>query len=245
MSELWLMDGIERINFLSENFISWTMNMNYARAAHLFIYGTILLYLIYRQRLFLKPKEKLYELSICLIYFLSTLVISWLTEYASGWRDFIYYYFTTYTLISLIAYLLYSDPKFLSEISQKYLRSGLKNSDMKRILTKIKEAFQNDQTCLDGQINLASFSEQINEKPHHVSQTLSTELDKNFNEYVNGFRIQQAVKILQNPSFNHYKMEAIALESGFNNKVTFNKAFLKETGMTPSDYKLNWNPLLK
>ena len=38
-------------------------------------------------------------------------------------------------------------------------------------------------------------------------------------------------------SYTQYKIEAIALESGFNNKVTFYKAFTKFTNTTPSAFR--------
>lgn len=237
MRDILLMDGLTRIEYLSSNFYTLTMNMNYARAGHLLIYGIALLVFLYKNRLYLNAREKLYEISLCTIYFLSAVLINVLTEFASGWRDFIYYYFTIYTLVLLIAYLLYTNPSFLKNITRKYLSSAIAEEDMSRIQGKIREVFKKDFLFLKGDLSLANVAEMIDEKSHHISQTLSVKLDRNFNDYVNYERIEYAKKLLHNPEFEHFKIEAIAIESGFNNKVTFNKAFQKFTGVTPSNYK--------
>ena len=43
--------------------------------------------------------------------------------------------------------------------------------------------------------------------------------------------------MLLNPNYANYKIEAIALESRFNNKVTFYKAFAKFVDDTPTGFK--------
>ena len=72
---------------------------------------------------------------------------------------------------------------------------------------------------------------------HHISQMLSTNVKMTFNQYVNEKRINHAKSILAHPKNNMYKIEALSLEMGFNNKVTFYKAFKKHVGMTPSQFK--------
>ena len=183
------------------------------------------------------PKEKLYGIAVCAIYFISVVLISWLTWFAKNWRQFIIFYFVAYTVVFVIAYLLYNDPEFLGKMTKKYLNSGLSDKDMKRIYEKIRSSFNGDKVFLHRDLNLAAISDIINEKPHHISQTMSELVQKNFNDYLNFYRIEHAKKMLTDKNFGHYKIEAIAIESGFNNKVTFNKAFLKWTQSTPSLYR--------
>ena len=58
----------------------------------------------------------------------------------------------------------------------------------------------------------------------------------NFYKLVNSYRVQHAVNLLEDKAIN-WPIERIALESGFSNRVTFNKAFKEQMTCTASDYK--------
>lgn len=70
----------------------------------------------------------------------------------------------------------------------------------------------------------------------YLSQAINEKTGKNFNQYVNGYRIAEALQILSDPK-NDTSMKAIALETGFGTPNTFFKIFRAETGMTPSKYR--------
>lgn len=42
---------------------------------------------------------------------------------------------------------------------------------------------------------------------------------------------------LRDPQYHHYKIEQIAFDTGFNAKSTFQAAFKKFTGLTPSQFR--------
>ncbi|HDR67474.1 MAG TPA: helix-turn-helix domain-containing protein, partial [Bacteroidaceae bacterium] len=52
----------------------------------------------------------------------------------------------------------------------------------------------------------------------------------------NDYRVEEVKKRLQDPKFKHLTILAIAYESGFNSKSSFNTIFKERTGLTPSDY---------
>ena len=58
----------------------------------------------------------------------------------------------------------------------------------------------------------------------------------NFNDFINHYRIEDVKNKLKNGDHQHTTLLGIALESGFNSKATFNRAFKKSTDMTPKDY---------
>jgi AraC-like DNA-binding protein len=65
---------------------------------------------------------------------------------------------------------------------------------------------------------------------------LSELAGNNFYDFINGYRIMEAKRLLLDPSKRHYTVLAIAFESGFNSKTTFNKVFRKVTGLTPTEF---------
>jgi len=54
---------------------------------------------------------------------------------------------------------------------------------------------------------------------------------------VNDYRIEAAKKLLHNPTFNKYVIEAIGMEVGFKSKSAFYKAFNASLGMSPGMFR--------
>jgi AraC-like DNA-binding protein len=59
----------------------------------------------------------------------------------------------------------------------------------------------------------------------------------NFKEYINKYRILHAKEMLSDPKFSALSIAAIAYDCGFNSLSSFNSAFKKITGKTPSSFK--------
>ena len=71
-----------------------------------------------------------------------------------------------------------------------------------------------------------------------LSDTLVNKFSgKNFSDYINSLRVEEAKRCLRNPGFEAYTMVAIGLECGFNSKSTFYTAFKKFTGQTPTSFR--------
>lgn len=237
ISDILAMPGPERIEYMTAHFFDRIMPYNYARSWHILAYGAGIVYLVYRHFAQLTAKKRLYAIAICTIYFITAVFLSWLVGYASGWRQFIYYYLSVSTMVFLIGFVLYRDPGFLNQITKKYLHSALAGEEMERIAGKIMKGLTEEQLFLKRDLTLRKLSDEIDEKPHKISQTLSELMNASFNDLVNRARIEHAKAMLLDNAFNHYKIEAIALESGFNNKVTFHKAFQKFESVTPATFR--------
>jgi AraC-like DNA-binding protein len=66
---------------------------------------------------------------------------------------------------------------------------------------------------------------------------LNERLKKSFYDFVNGYRVEEARRILRDPRRGDQKILTIAFDSGFASKAAFNRVFKRHTGMTPSEYK--------
>ena len=88
-------------------------------------------------------------------------------------------------------------------------------------------------------INQAALA--IKESPRHVSESLSKNYVDNFSNYVNDFRVKEVKRLLCNESYHHWSLLAIAHEAGFSSKATFNRAFKRAEGMTPSAYRKKYH----
>ncbi|GJM62945.1 hypothetical protein PEDI_34970 [Persicobacter diffluens] len=70
-----------------------------------------------------------------------------------------------------------------------------------------------------------------------LTEVLNQHLGKNFYTYINEFRLEEVKKQLMNPKNNHLTVIALAHDSGFKSKSSFNAIFKQYTGQTPSDYR--------
>lgn len=237
MLPLYSLTGDERLAFTRENFMNHMMPLNYLRTSHVAFYGLAMIYILVRKKLFFENKSGIYLTVIAIIYLLTAVLQSYLTAFADSFRQFSLYFFLASTITLIAGIVLYRYPEILQKLQQKYFNSSLKPVDVKRISTKINEAFKNEMIVRDNQLNLTKFCDIIEEKPHHVSQTFSEIFRTSFSSYLNENRIKLAKILLENPEKDNLKILAIAFECGFNNNVSFNKAFVKYAGITPGKYR--------
>jgi AraC-like DNA-binding protein len=88
---------------------------------------------------------------------------------------------------------------------------------------------------LDTELTIAKFSNNIDIPLHHCSYFLNNVLHLSFRDYVNQFRVNYFIQEYPNKVAS-MTIESMAEQAGFKNRSTFNIAFKKETGLTPSDY---------
>ena len=102
---------------------------------------------------------------------------------------------------------------------------------------QLLQLMKEQQLFADPELNLASLAEKLQISAGYLSQIINEKEEKNFFEFVNGYRVNAAKEKLTDNTYDQYSILGIALESGFSSKSTFNSLFKKYTGQTPSAYK--------
>jgi len=69
-----------------------------------------------------------------------------------------------------------------------------------------------------------------------LSKVINTGYQLNFNDFVNSYRVKEVLARIEGKQNKSFTLLSIALESGFNSKATFNRAFKKYMGKTPVDH---------
>ncbi|WP_201778305.1 helix-turn-helix domain-containing protein [Thalassomonas viridans] len=110
----------------------------------------------------------------------------------------------------------------------------LELSQMEQIADKLKTVMAKDALFLEDELSLKRLSDAVSVSENHISETLSQFLDTNFFQFVNGYRVEQAKSLLVSTDKT---VSSIAFEVGFNTKSTFNAAFKKSAGVTPTAYR--------
>lgn len=120
---------------------------------------------------------------------------------------------------------------------KQYLKSSLKDEQAEEYLKQLIDFMNTSGIWKDNELSIAKVADQSGISRHYVTQILNQYLQKNFNTFVNEYRIEYAKKLMNSEKYRNWSIVAIAYESGFNSKATFNSFFKKYTSMTPTEYK--------
>tara|TARA_R110002050_G_scaffold16609_2_gene50102 strand:- start:5067 stop:6854 length:1788 start_codon:yes stop_codon:yes gene_type:complete len=93
-----------------------------------------------------------------------------------------------------------------------------------------------EQPFLSPDLSLRSLAERIEIHPNQLSWLLNDRLGKNFNQFINHFRVEYFKELAVDEANSHISLIGLAYESGFNSKTVFNTYFKKEVGMTPKEF---------
>jgi tetratricopeptide (TPR) repeat protein len=127
---------------------------------------------------------------------------------------------------------------FLQASKTTKISSGYKlpDSHKQEILDKIINLFDKEKVFLQSDITIDRISKQLNTNRTYVSQVINDTFKKNFSDYLNEYRVKEALKLLSDPNYKHLTIEGIASEVGFAIPTTFYRCFKKYTGVSPAFY---------
>jgi len=89
---------------------------------------------------------------------------------------------------------------------------------------------------LNPNLSLRSLAGLIDMHPNQLSWLLNESLGKNFNEFVNHYRVETFKNLAKDSANANITVLGLAYDSGFNSKTVFNTYFKKETGLTPKQF---------
>ena len=118
----------------------------------------------------------------------------------------------------------------------KYEKSNLGEIEIAELKTRLLDLMDNEKPYINNNLNLSDLSDLLDTNKNNISQVLNVELNTNFYDFVNDYRIKDIKEKLLNPKYENYTILALALEVGFSNKSSFNRIFKKHTSQTPSEY---------
>jgi YesN/AraC family two-component response regulator len=102
---------------------------------------------------------------------------------------------------------------------------------------KITQLMEEKKLYLKPDLTVQDIGAKLGTPAYQISQVINESMNKNFYDLVNGYRVEEARRLLLDPKSANYKILTVGTESGFNSKTTFNTVFKKFTGMTPTEYR--------
>lgn len=124
-----------------------------------------------------------------------------------------------------------------SDSPTQYRTSPLNGEQKEQILKNLMACMEREKPYLNPELNPQLLGELTGTNPHYISQVTNEILQKNFFEFINAYRVEEVKSKLLDPQEQHKTILAIALESGFNSKSSFNRIFKSYTGLTPTQFK--------
>lgn len=246
-----------RVIYLSEIIdgtfeVEWTrrMQLQLPATASILIYTGLGLRLIKQHQLSIG--DHFSTLDNINLYWLRS--ISWILIFASSslafesphdivqsfWRGFVFVgmiYFTGFMGIRQPAIFRQTDrhEKATAGLNTDDNTDSLNPGDSKSVWNCLLQLFEEEQSYLRPNLNLARLAEQLDVPPTLLSAALKHHGRCNFFDFVNERRVEHAKKLLREQK--QLGVLDIGLDSGFNSKSTFYAQFKKYTGMPPSAYR--------
>ncbi|MCK9204861.1 MAG: tetratricopeptide repeat protein [Bacteroidales bacterium] len=118
----------------------------------------------------------------------------------------------------------------------KYISSQLTEEQKIQIKGLIIRYFNSSKNFLHQNYSIHDLANDLEINRNYVSQVINEKFSKNFSSLLNEYRIREARKILSESSNYKFTIESIAESVGYKSKTTFNNAFKKFVGVTPSFY---------
>ncbi|MBK8851822.1 MAG: helix-turn-helix transcriptional regulator [Saprospiraceae bacterium] len=110
------------------------------------------------------------------------------------------------------------------------------NPEWTILKSQILVLFEQDKIFLDPNLSLGDLALRLKTNTSVLSAAINQSFYKNFNDFVNQYRIDEFLRNIKDPQNSHLTLLAVALDSGFNSKSTFNRAFKKMMGTSPREF---------
>ena len=181
-------------------------------------------------------------------------VLSFITFYSLIWAGgklqnlIVYSVLVPFLFYRLIVFFPFLRPKWVSRSKDqltplkgqkdiKYQKTGLSSAYSKELKERLEKLMEVEGLFMDPELRLDRLAHLLNVSRHHASQVINENFDMNFNDYINGLRIQEAKKRLKLDFANSSEtMSDLAYSCGFNNRASFYRAFKKDTHLTPKEF---------
>lgn len=120
---------------------------------------------------------------------------------------------------------------FAEFMSMMKLGSG-KNDDNQAMKTVVLYCSQN----FTKDLSLSTLESELHLSKYYISHLFGDKLGVRFNDYINSLRISESCRLLRTTDDS---ITEISDAAGFGTLRTFNRAFIKQMGVSPSDYRRN------
>jgi AraC-like DNA-binding protein len=119
----------------------------------------------------------------------------------------------------------------------RYKTSGMPPDRFKKYAQELLTVMEEEKPYLDPEMSVSKMANRLGIPKENISQLINQRFYMNFNQFLNKYRVEEAKRRLLDPKESQFVVLKIAHDVGFNSKSTFNSAFKKFAGMSPSQWR--------
>jgi AraC-like DNA-binding protein len=165
------------------------------------------------------------------LFLMKVLHITTWCPYATSIRCLIPFLF-----FNVIAFIALIKPEIFA-YKNRNGQTGLHESTATRYHQRLLAAMESQKPYRHPDISMGDLAHSLAIPVRHLSYLINNTMHVNFYDFINQYRIEESKRILADGAGEEKTILAIAYGVGFNSKSTFNMAFKKQTGMTPSAFR--------
>ncbi|MVM40318.1 helix-turn-helix domain-containing protein [Spirosoma sp. HMF3257] len=121
----------------------------------------------------------------------------------------------------------------------KSTTSELSSKTVEQVISALVNAMEQQKLFLDTELTVDKLGQHLHLPPKLISAVLNQHLHKNYNGFVNEYRVDEVKRRLRHPAYEHLTLTGIAFDCGFNSQATFQRTFKLVTGSSPGEYLKN------
>ena len=159
-------------------------------------------------------------------------------------QTLIYFFIGSLVLVVLLIllfrpYILYGLPANWATTNSRANTPStlLKEDQLEEYKQQLLRYMEEKKPFLRPDLSLNQLADLTRISRHHLSACINEGFQVNFNEFINRYRIRYICEEADPAIWHKFSISGLAEEAGFNSRFTFNRAFKKETGMTPGEYR--------
>jgi YesN/AraC family two-component response regulator len=107
------------------------------------------------------------------------------------------------------------------------------------LMEKIEELFENEKIYYDVDLSIDILAQKLNTNRNYVSAAINHCMKKNFNTFINEYRVKEAIQMMSKSDSQLYSIDHFAYSAGFNDRKNFYRVFKKITGLSPTEFRAN------
>lgn len=171
---------------------------------------------------------------------LTLLVVLWVADAIIQLPVFTAVEYLLVLLLFTLSFLLYTQTDFFEVVkamkNKQPAQPAFTAYNDKKELARLQEIFEQGGLHRQPKLTVEELAGALDLPVRYVSYLINTYHAANFHHFINAFRVQEVIRKINDPAEQHKTLLALALESGFSSKSSFQQVFKTHTGKTPSQY---------
>lgn len=141
-------------------------------------------------------------------------------------------------VLAIAVWLLRIRSDAFSDVTANPFPSSVPADSSDPMIGEINALMTEQQLYTELGLTITMLAERLKEKEYRVRKIINGNMRyRNFNQFLNHFRIQEAAHRLSDPERRRLPILTIAIDVGYGSLAPFNKAFKAIHGVTPTEYR--------